>query len=107
MDGEYLCTGRNREAVPEFAEAAKLFPHDATVHSNFGVSLCVVGEFDRAEQETKLALYLDPTLESAQQLMRMIASDKQALVNSTHKLCKPDKRAVLRIWAAASAHSRA
>jgi tetratricopeptide (TPR) repeat protein len=82
---EYLRTGRNREAVPELAEAVSLFPHDAVVRSNFAISLCVVGEFDRAEQETKLALYLEPTLESAQELMRMIAVDKEALASSVRK----------------------
>jgi len=73
---EYLRAGRATEAVPELTEAVTLFPHDAAVHSNFAVSLCVVGQYDRAEHEARLALYLDPALRPAQELMRMIAANK-------------------------------
>jgi tetratricopeptide (TPR) repeat protein len=75
---EYLRTGRNAEAVPEFTEAVSLFPHDAVAHSNFGVALSVTGQFDRAEQEARLALYLDPALNSAQELLRMLKADETA-----------------------------
>ncbi len=73
---EYLRAGRAAEAVPELVEAATSFPHDAVVHSNFAVSLCVVGQYDRAEGEVRLALYLDPTLGPAQELMRIIEANK-------------------------------
>jgi tetratricopeptide (TPR) repeat protein len=73
---EYLRAGRATEAVPELTEAATSFPHDAVVHSNFAVSLCVVGQYDRAEHEARLALYLDPALRPPQELMRMIAANK-------------------------------
>jgi tetratricopeptide (TPR) repeat protein len=73
---EYLHLGRNAEAVPEFTEAARMFPHDAEVHSNFAVSLCIVGQFEHAEQEARLALYLDPALTSAQELVQMLEENK-------------------------------
>jgi tetratricopeptide (TPR) repeat protein len=75
---EYLRTGRNAEAVPEFTEAVSLFPHDAVVHSNFAVALSVTGQFDRAEQEARLALYLDPELNCAQELLQLLKADEAA-----------------------------
>ena len=73
---EYLHLGRNAEAVPEFTAAATSFPHDAVVHSNFAVSLCIVGQFDRAEREARLALYLDPALRPAQELVSMLEANE-------------------------------
>ncbi len=73
---EYLRTGRNAEALPEFTEAASLFPHDAMVHSNFAIALCVVGQFEQAKQEARMALYLEPTLSNAQELLREIDADE-------------------------------
>jgi len=73
---EYLHLGRNAEAVPEFTQAAVMFPHDAVVHSNFAVSLCIVGQFEHAEQEARLAVYLDPTLRPARELVHMLEENK-------------------------------
>lgn len=69
---EYLRSGRDAEAIPELTEAVKLFPHDARIRTNYAIALCVAGQFASAEQETKLALSLDPSLHSAQELMRLI-----------------------------------
>ena len=69
---EYVRLGRNAEAVPELVEAAALFPHDALTHSNLAISLCLVGQTGRAEQEARLALYLNPSLEAAQLLLHDI-----------------------------------
>jgi tetratricopeptide (TPR) repeat protein len=73
---EYLRLGQTAEAVPELAEAATLFPHDAMAHSNLAVSLCMTGQTDRAEQEARLALYLDPDSQSAQVLLGDIEEAK-------------------------------
>jgi Flp pilus assembly protein TadD len=68
--------GQNAEALLELDEAVNLFPHDAGAHLNFAVPLCVVGQFDRAEQESSLALYLDPASNSAQEIVRILADGK-------------------------------
>lgn len=73
---EYLRSGRSAEAIPELTEAVKLFPHDARVRTNYAISLCMAGQFDNAERETQRALSLDPTLHSAQELMRLIDAAK-------------------------------
>jgi tetratricopeptide (TPR) repeat protein len=73
---EYLRLGQTAEAVPELAEAATLFPHDAMVHSNLAVSLCMSGQTDRAEREARLALYLDPESYPAQVLLSDIEEAK-------------------------------
>jgi tetratricopeptide (TPR) repeat protein len=73
---EYLRTGRNAEAVKEFDEAATSLPHDAVVRTNFAVSLCITGQFTEAEREARLALSLDPSSASAQELMRMLKADE-------------------------------
>ncbi|MGD1073793.1 MAG: hypothetical protein ABSB15_27085 [Bryobacteraceae bacterium] len=79
---EYMRTDRDAEAVPEFAEAASFFPRDASVHSNLALALCVVGRFDSAEQEARMALYLDPTLQPAQEIARLIERSKARLTRS-------------------------
>lgn len=73
---EYIRTGRHKEAATEFAESTKMFPHDASGHSNLAVSLCLTGDFEAAEREVKLALYLEPTLASANELEKLIEEHK-------------------------------
>jgi tetratricopeptide (TPR) repeat protein len=73
---EYLRLGLAAEAMPEFVEDVRAFPHDATTHSNLALILCMASQFDRAEQEARIALYLDPTLSPAQEIMRIIVEDK-------------------------------
>jgi tetratricopeptide (TPR) repeat protein len=81
---EYMRTGRTEEAVPEFAEAVSSFPHDPGMRSNLAVSLCAVGQLDRAEQEARMALYLDPQLGNAQEILRILdeSRGKSGKVNS-------------------------
>ncbi len=79
---EYLRLGRSAEAIPELTEAVTLFPHDPLVHTNYAISLCIVGQFDNAERETKLALTLDPSLQSAQELIELIEVTKTARAHS-------------------------
>jgi len=69
-------TGRVAEAVAEFTESAALFPHDAGNRSNLALSLLVTGQLDRAEQEIKVALYLDPTMPNAQEIAQWISEDR-------------------------------
>ena len=73
---EYILTGRQHEAVQELTEAANLFPHDAAVHSNLALSLCIVREYDRAEQEARVALYIEPRMSSAQEIIQIVAERK-------------------------------
>jgi tetratricopeptide (TPR) repeat protein len=73
---EYMRVGRAPEAIAELAEAVDLFPHDAAAHSNLAVSLCMTGQMNRAEQEARLALYLDPLAHSAQVLLSDIEETK-------------------------------
>jgi predicted TPR repeat methyltransferase len=57
---EYVKTDRFKAAVRSFEQAVMLLPHDAMTHYNFGLSLVCTGDFDRAEQEVRRALELDP-----------------------------------------------
>ena len=79
LGAEYLHLGRTAEAVPEFVEDARVFPHDATAHSNLALVLCMTLQFDHAEQEARMALYLDPNLHPAQEIMQIIAEDNAKL----------------------------
>ncbi len=73
---EYVRTGRVQEAVPELKESTELFPHDAAGHSNLALSLCLTGELDGAEREARLALYLEPALTSAAEIVRIVEESK-------------------------------
>jgi Flp pilus assembly protein TadD len=73
---EYMRLGRTAEAVPEFVEDVRAFPHDATAHSNLALALCMNNELDHAEQEARVALYLDPELHPAREIMQIIREDK-------------------------------
>lgn len=75
---EYIRTERYQEAVNSFAQAAELLPHDAMTHYNFGLSLACAGDYDRAEQETRRALELDPKIESAQTLLSLLLQRKHS-----------------------------
>ena len=57
---EYVKTDRFQAAVSSFEQAVMLLPHDAMTHYNFGLSLVCAGDYDRAEQEVRRALALDP-----------------------------------------------
>ncbi len=69
---EYIKTRHFHEAANSFEQAAVYFPHDATTHYNFGVSLVLVGDLDRAEQEARRALELDPKIQPAQELLHIL-----------------------------------
>ena len=73
---EYVRTGRPKEAVTELSQSLEFFPHDAPGHSNLAVSLCLTGDLETAEREAKVALYLEPTLSSAAEIVTMIEEYK-------------------------------
>ena len=73
---EYMQTGNVRDAVTEMKESIEMFPHDAPGHSNLALSLCLTGDLEGAEREAKLALYLEPTLSSAAEIVRIIEEYK-------------------------------
>lgn len=69
LGAEYLETRQFASAVASFAEAVRILPHDAAAHSNYGLSLAVVGQFDLAEKELNQAIGLDHTNESAREIL--------------------------------------
>ena len=74
---EYVKTEQFNDAVNSFDEqATSLLPHDAMTHYNFGLSLACAGDYDRAEQETRRALELDPKIETAQTLLSVLEQRK-------------------------------
>jgi Tfp pilus assembly protein PilF len=58
---EYVKTDRYQAAVDSFEHAVALLPRDPMTHYNFGLTLVCAGDYDRAEQEVRRALELDPT----------------------------------------------
>lgn len=82
---EYIQTDHAREAVAELKEFAELFPHDAPGRSNLALSLCLTGDLDGAEREAKLALYLEPTLYSAVEIVQAI---EQQSPQGTFRECR-------------------
>lgn len=57
---EYVRTGRFADAVGSFERAVAWLPHDAMTHYNFGLALICAGDYQRARQEVRRALELDP-----------------------------------------------
>jgi Flp pilus assembly protein TadD len=56
----YVKTDRFETAVRSFEQAVLLLPHDAMTHYNFGLALICAEDYDRATQEVRRALELDP-----------------------------------------------
>ena len=74
----YARTSRFADAVNSFEQASYLLPHDAMNHYNLGVALARTRNYDRAEQEARRALDLDPSSESAQTLLTVLLHRRQA-----------------------------
>ena len=66
---EYLKTSQYPLAVGSLEQAALLLPHDAINHYNLGVSLVLVGDSARGEQELQRALDLDHNIPDAKRLL--------------------------------------
>ena len=74
----YARTSRFADAVNSFEQASSLLPHDAMNHYNLGVALARTRNYDRAEQEVRRSLDLDPNNESAQTLLTVLLHRRQA-----------------------------
>ncbi|HEX3681385.1 MAG TPA: tetratricopeptide repeat protein [Bryobacteraceae bacterium] len=66
---EYIDSGEYVKAEESFEEATRLMPHDSAHHSNLGLSLVILGQWDRAEQELRKALQLDRANAKAKQIL--------------------------------------
>ena len=56
---EYIEAHQYTQAKDSFAEAARLMPRESSNHSNLGLSLAIVGDWETAEKEERRALQLD------------------------------------------------
>jgi tetratricopeptide (TPR) repeat protein len=77
---EYIEVQQYAEANASFAEAARLMPRESSNHSNLGLSLAIVGEWDSAEKEERKALQLDKSNDKAKLLLEalLVRKRKQA-----------------------------
>ena len=74
---EYIEVQQYPEAKASFAEAARLMPHESSNHSNLGLSLAIVGEWDSAEQEERKALQLDKSNDKAKLILEALLVRKR------------------------------
>jgi tetratricopeptide (TPR) repeat protein len=74
---EYIEAQQYPEAKASFGEAARLMPHESSNHSNLGLSLAIVGEWDSAEQEERKALQLDKSNDKAKLILEALLVRKR------------------------------
>ena len=74
---EYIEVQQYAEAKTSFAEAARLMPHESSNHSNLGLSLAIIGEWDSAEQEERKALQLDKSNDKAKEILEALLVRKR------------------------------
>jgi tetratricopeptide (TPR) repeat protein len=74
---EYIEAQQYTEAKASFTEAARLMPHESSSHSNLGLSLAIIGEWDSAEQEERKALQLDKSNDRAKQILEALLVRKR------------------------------
>jgi Flp pilus assembly protein TadD len=74
---EYIEVQQYTEAKASFTEAARLMPHESSNHSNLGLSLAIVGEWDSAEQEERRALQLDKSNDKAKLILEALLVHKR------------------------------
>jgi tetratricopeptide (TPR) repeat protein len=74
---EYIEAQQYPEAKASFTEAARLMPHESGNHSNLGLSLAIVGEWDSAEQEERKALQLDKSNDKAKLILEALLVRKR------------------------------
>jgi len=79
LGAEYIRTGQLRAAVDELEQASQLMPHEAGIQSNLALSLCMLGEFERAEEVVHRALILDPSMSQARSILEFVEARKDAL----------------------------
>ena len=73
---EYIWNRDFEKAQESFAEAARLMPHQPAPHSNLGLSLAILGQWELAEQELRKALQLDRANAKAKQILEMVKTWK-------------------------------
>ena len=74
---EYFEVQEYAQAKASFSEAARLMPHESSNHSNLGLSLAIVGEWDSAEQEERKALQLDKSNDKAKLILEALLVRKR------------------------------
>jgi Flp pilus assembly protein TadD len=74
---EYIEVQQYADAKTSFAEAARLMPHESSSHSNLGLSLAIVGEWDSAEKEERKALQLDKSNDRAKEILEALLLRKR------------------------------
>ncbi len=74
---EYIETRQFNEAKTYFKEAARLMPNESCNHSNYGLSLAIVGELETAEKEERKALQLDSANSNAQYILEALLLHKR------------------------------
>jgi len=72
LGAEYVKTDQLPEAISSFEQAVSLLPHDPMTHYNFGLALICAGDYDRAANEVRRALELDPQNQQMQARLREI-----------------------------------
>jgi tetratricopeptide (TPR) repeat protein len=74
---EYIEAHEYTEAKESFAEAARLMPRESSNHSNLGLSLAIVGDWDTAEKEERKALQLDKSNSKAKLILEALLLRKR------------------------------
>ncbi|MDP9112409.1 MAG: tetratricopeptide repeat protein [Acidobacteriota bacterium] len=74
---EYIEARQYNEAKASFTEAARLMPHESGSHSNLGLSMAIIGEWDSAEQEERKALQLDKSNDKAKLILEALLARKR------------------------------
>lgn len=74
---EYIEIRRLTDAKDSFEEAARMMPRESSNHSNFGLSLAMLGEWDSAEKEVRKALELDRTNDKAKEILQAVLIHKR------------------------------
>jgi Tfp pilus assembly protein PilF len=89
---EYVKTDRFKAAVTSFEQAVWFLPHEAMAHYNFGLALVCAGDYDRAEQQFRRALELDPKNPRMQARLSAVLERKRSGIRaSTTTLSEPDQ----------------
>jgi tetratricopeptide (TPR) repeat protein len=82
---QYLKTYQLTAAMSSLQQAVALLPRDAVNRANLGLCLVLTGQYDRAEQELRRALELDPRNRKTQDLLdALLASRHDQLARNPH-----------------------
>jgi tetratricopeptide (TPR) repeat protein len=73
---QYLKTYQLTAAMGSLDQAVALLPRDAVNRANLGLCLVLTGQYDRAEQELRRALELDPRNGKTQELLDALMASR-------------------------------